>query len=68
MENVEKTVKTKRDFSSIETESILSDFAGTKVDKYIKAAQGNAVKEQKILEIKAMKEKTERDRFEQYET
>ena len=48
LERVEKVVKTKRDLSSIDSESIQSEFAGSKVDKYLKAATGNAAKEQKI--------------------
>lgn len=67
IENVEKAVKTKRDLSSIDTESIQSDFTGSKVEKYLKAATGNAAKEQKIQEIKAMKERTERERLEHFE-
>lgn len=52
MEQVESQVKTKRNFSSLETESISSEFAGTKADKYLKAAQGNLAKELRIQEIK----------------
>ncbi len=48
LEHVEKVVKTKRDFSSIDSESIQSEFTGSKVDKYLKAVSGNAAKEQKI--------------------
>ena len=67
LENAEKKVKTRRDFSSLETDSIQSEFGGSKVEKYIKVAQDNAANENKILEIKAMKEKTERERLEQFE-
>jgi len=38
LENAEKKVKTRRDFSSLETESIQSEFGGSKVEKYIKVA------------------------------
>ena len=67
LENAEKKVKTRRDFSSLETDSIQSEFGRSKVEKYIKVAQDNAANENKILEIKAMKEKTERERLEQFE-